>query len=129
MPIFFSSKGSTVLIKIMTKKLGSLYSFLRWSCRKCAPNAFSPIFERGLGRVSKLNVCHRGKEVLKNPFFQNLHRDITFRTRCDKESTSLKIKVSKHKLNIHYQLLSRFFVRKSNSATRVLLTLCTFPTH
>ena len=28
----------------------------------------------------------RGKKVLKNPFLQNLHQDITFRTQCDKES-------------------------------------------
>ena len=54
--------------------------------QKVAPNAYSPIFERGLGRVSKQNVCERGKKVLKNPFLQNLHRDITFRTQCDKES-------------------------------------------
>ena len=43
-------------------------------------------FERGLGRVSKQNVCERGKKVLKNLFLQNLHRDITFRTPSDKES-------------------------------------------
>ena len=72
--------------------------------QKCAPNAFSPIFERGLGRVSKLNGCHKAREEsIKNPIFQNLHRDITFRTQFDKESASLKIKVSKHKLNIHYR--------------------------
>ena len=52
-------------------------------------------FERGLGRVSKYNVCQRGKKVLKNPFLQNLRRDITFRAQCDK--------VIKHKLNIHYR--------------------------
>ena len=40
-------------------------------------------FERGLGQVSKYNVCERGKKVLKNLFLQNLHRDIT---QCDKES-------------------------------------------
>ena len=38
----------------------------------------------------------------------------------------MKIKVNKHKLNIP---LSRFSVRKSNSATHVLLTLRTFPPH
>ena len=32
------------------------------------------------------NVCERQKKVLKNPFLQNLHRDITFRTQCDEES-------------------------------------------
>ena len=53
--------------------------------RKCAPHAFPPIFERGLGRVSKWHVCERGKKALKNPFFQNLHRDITVRTQCDKD--------------------------------------------
>ena len=54
--------------------------------QKVRANAFSLIFERGLGRVSKWNVCERRKKVLKNPFLQNLHRDITFRTQCDKES-------------------------------------------
>ena len=52
---------------------------------KCAPHAFPPIFERGLGRVSKWHVCERGKKVLKNQFFQNLHRDITVRMQCDKD--------------------------------------------
>ena len=41
--------------------------------------------------------------MLKNPFSQNLHRDITFRTQCDKESVKMKINVSKHKFNIHYR--------------------------
>ena len=41
--------------------------------------------------------------MLKNPFLQNLHRDITFRTQCDKESVQMKLKVSKHKLKIHYR--------------------------
>ena len=103
MPIFFSSKGSTVRIKIMKYKMGVTVLVFAVELQKVRANAFSPIFERGLGRVSKLNVCHRGKKVLKSPFFQNLHRDITFRTQCDKESASLKIKVSKHKLNIHYR--------------------------
>ena len=60
--------------------MGSPYSFLRRSCRKCAPHSFSPILERGLGRISKWHVCGRGKKALNNPFFQNLHRDITVRT-------------------------------------------------
>ena len=34
------------------------------------------------------------KKVLKNPFLQNLHRDITFRTQRDKESVQMKIKVN-----------------------------------
>ena len=29
--------------------------------------------------------CGRGKKSLKNPFLQNLHRDITVRTQCDKD--------------------------------------------
>ena len=41
--------------------------------------------------------------MLKIPFLQNLHRDITFRTQCDKESVKMKINVSKHKFNIHYR--------------------------
>ena len=28
----------------------------------------------------------KGEESIKNPFLQNLHRDITFRTQFDKES-------------------------------------------
>ena len=29
--------------------------------------------------------CGRGKKSLKNPFLQNLHRDITVRKQCDKD--------------------------------------------
>ena len=43
------------------------------------------IFERGLGRVSELHVCGRGKKALKNPFLQNLHQDVIVRTQCDKD--------------------------------------------
>ena len=38
--------------------------------------------------------CGRGKKSLKNPFLQNLHRDITFGTQCDKDGAWMKIKVS-----------------------------------
>ena len=38
----------------------------------------------------------KGEGSIKNASLQNLDRDITFRTQCDKE-----IKVSKLKLNIH----------------------------
>ena len=31
-------------------------------------------------------VCERGKKVLKTLFLPTLHRDITFRIQCDKES-------------------------------------------
>ena len=65
--------------------MGVTYSFLRQSWRKCAPHAFSPIIERRLERVSKWHVCGRGKKALDKPFFQNLHRDITDRTQCDKD--------------------------------------------
>ena len=41
---FFSHwKEALFLLKLWSKKWGSPYSFLRQSCRKCAPNAFSPI--------------------------------------------------------------------------------------
>ena len=33
--------------------------------------AFPPIFERGLGRVSKWHVCGREKKALKNHFFED----------------------------------------------------------
>ena len=38
-------------------------------------------------------ICERGKKVLKNPFLQNLHRDISFRTQCDKENVEMKDKI------------------------------------
>ena len=51
---FFSHRKEALsLLKSWNKKWGSPYSFLRKSCRKCAPNAFSLIFEEGLRRVSK----------------------------------------------------------------------------
>ena len=51
---FFSHRKEALsLLKSWNKKWGSPYSFLRYSCRKCAPNAFSPIFERGPEQVSK----------------------------------------------------------------------------
>ena len=51
---FFSHRKEALsLLKSWNKKWGSPYSFLRKSCRKSAPNAFSLIFERGLGRVLK----------------------------------------------------------------------------
>ena len=67
----------------------------------------------------------RGKNALNNPFFQNLHRDITVRTQFDKDNAEMKIKWdgTRATFNVHYRGSP---VRKSNSATRVLLTLCTF---
>ena len=69
----------------MKEKWRSPYSFLRQTCRQCAPHAFPPIIERGLGRVSKWGVCGREKKAVNNPFFQNSHRDITVRTQWDKD--------------------------------------------
>ena len=37
---------------------------MRQSCRKCAPHTFSPILERGLGRVSKWHYVEGGKEII-----------------------------------------------------------------
>ena len=34
----------------------------------------------------KIECMWKGEESLKNPFLQNLHQHITFRTNCDKES-------------------------------------------
>ena len=42
-------------------------------------------WEKTIGRVSKRQVCGRGKKALKNPFLQNLHRDITVRMQFDKD--------------------------------------------
>ena len=57
MPIFSHWKEALLLSKSWNKIRGSPYSFLRQSCKKCAPHVISPIFERGLGRVSKWRVC------------------------------------------------------------------------
>ena len=38
------------------------------------------------GGFSKWHVCERENKVLENPFLQNLHRDSSFRTRCDIKS-------------------------------------------
>ena len=92
---FFSHwKEALVLLKSWNKIWSSPYSFLRQSCRKYAPHAFSPIFERGSGASFRRHLCGRGKKVLKNPFLQNLHRDITVRAQCDKDGAWMKIKVS-----------------------------------
>ena len=91
---FFSHlREALFLLKLWNKKWGSLYSFLRHQCRKCAPHAFSPIIKTGLGRVSKWQVCGRGKKAQNNPFFQNLHRDITVWTECDKDVNFISIKL------------------------------------
>ena len=60
---FFSHwKEALVLLKSWNKIWSSPYSFLRQSCRKYAPHAFSPIFERGLGRVSEGMYVEGGRK-------------------------------------------------------------------
>ena len=55
-------------------------------CGRAAESAHQMHFlEMGLGRFSKWHVCERAKKALKNQFLQNLHRDITVRTQCDKD--------------------------------------------
>ena len=63
---------------------------------------FSEFWER-TGASFKIECMWKGEESIKKSVLQNLHRDITFRIQCDKESVWIKIKVSKHKLNIHYR--------------------------
>ena len=41
------------------------------------------------GELQNRMYRKEGKKVLKNPFLQNLQRDITFRTQCDKEKKRL----------------------------------------
>ena len=59
-------------------------------CGRAAESAHQMHFLRFLrddwGEFLNRKYVERGKKVLKNPFLQNLHRDITFRTQCDKES-------------------------------------------
>ena len=66
--------------------MGVTVLVLEEELQKVRTKCISPIFERGLGRDSKWHVCERGKKVKKKSFLQNLHRDITVRTQCDKES-------------------------------------------
>ena len=59
--------------------------------QKVRTHAFSPIIKRGLGRVSKWHVCEgvRRHKIIR--FFQNLHRDITVWTECDKDVNFISI--------------------------------------
>ena len=79
--------AQSVQFSKIAKKLNIDLCQFSLKCRKCAPHAFSPIIERGLGRVSKRHVRGREKKVLNNlfSFFQNLRRHITGRTKCDKD--------------------------------------------
>ena len=74
---FFSHwKEALLLLKSWNKIWESPYSCLRQSCRKCAPHAFFPISERGLGRVSKWHVCGSSgrKNVLRKLLCIPYHR-------------------------------------------------------
>ena len=62
---------------------------------------FSDFWER-TGVSFKIECMWNGEESIKKSVLQNL-RDITLRTQCDKENIKMKIKVSKHKFNIHYR--------------------------
>ena len=42
----------------------------------------------------KMACMWKGKKALKNPFLQNIHRDITVTTQCDKDGAKIKIKKS-----------------------------------
>ena len=66
------------------------------------------------GQVSKWHECGRGKEALKNPFFQNLHQDITVMTQCDKYGS---LNENQREIAQVKCPLLRFSMGKSNSAT------------
>ena len=75
MPIFLSLKGRIVLIKSgghRTRFCG------RAACVESVHHMrFLRFLREDWGEFLKWHVCERGKKALKNPFFQNLHRDIT----------------------------------------------------
>ena len=83
--------------------------------------AFIPIFDRGLGRVSKWHA--RGKSIKKKSFW-NLHRDKAIRSRtwCDNDEAWMSFKVVQH--NIDYQRPQwGLYVRLNNSCTAYVLHL------
>ena len=45
------------------------------------------------GAFQNVMYVKGGRKYLKNPCLQNLHRDISFRTQCDKENVEMKVKV------------------------------------
>ena len=53
--------AQSVQFSKIAKKLNIDLCQFSLKCRKCAPHAFSPIIERGLGRVSIRHVCGRGR--------------------------------------------------------------------
>ena len=45
------------------------------------------------GAFQNVMYVKGGRKYLKNPCLQNLHRDISFRTQCDKENVEMKVKI------------------------------------
>ena len=78
--------------------------------------------EGGLGQVSKRHVRGRLKKALKNSILLNLHQDEAVRTYCDKDEAYMSWKW------FSATSTSKALVRNFNSATRLPLTLGTFPT-
>ena len=82
-PIFFSSKGRTVLIKIMKYKMGVAALVFAVELQKAPTKCIFVHFWERTGASFKMACMWKGKEVLKNPFLQNLHRDTSLRTQCN----------------------------------------------
>ena len=81
---FFSHRKETLsLLKSWNKKMGVTVLVFAVELQKVRTKCiFSDFWER-TGASFKIECMWKGNE---NPFLQNLHRDITFRTQCDEES-------------------------------------------
>ena len=109
-PFFYHWKEGLFLLKSWNKKWGSPYSFLRQGSmrRKCAPHAFPPIFEGGLGRVSKWHVCERGKKVCFSRIYieiSQLERNVIkmvlkWKSKWDSTSLTSTIEVLRKKVEL-----------------------------
>ena len=99
-------------------------------CSRAAESAHRLHFQqflRGLGRVSKWNLCGRRKKTLKHLFFFNrIYTDIS---QLGGNVIEMALKWNLKWFNTALTSTMRVSVRKMNSATRVPLTLRTFPTH
>ena len=104
MPIFFSLKGSTVLLEIMKYKMG--VNVLIFAAESAHQTCSLRFLREDWGEF-KMACIWKQKESIKKSIFTEF-------TSSEKDGPQMKIKV-----------------RKSNSATCVLVTcmLCTFPTH
>ena len=92
--------------------------FARAACAESAHHMhFLRFWERN-GMYVEWHVCGRGKKALKIHFYR-IYIEISQLGRNESQSELAQVQ----------HPLSRFSVKKSNSATHVLLTLCTFPTH